>query len=641
MTFDQSQQIAELQEIYQWGLQPDPDLTVDEWADKYMVIAKSTGANESGPYRTARTPHAREIMRCLSHTHPCSTVVAKVGSQMFKTQVALNFICSAIHQTPANILLVMPTGKLHKRIVDRIDKTVAEVPIIKSLVAPPRSRDSKNTQDIKHFRGGSLYIATAGAAANLAEIPARFFLFDEVDRAPRDVDKEGDSVKLGENRTSTFMHNRKMYYYSSPTVEDESKIQELYEGGTQREPLAECVHCGQEQVLDFFKLIKTDDGQAAYPCIACGALHFEVDKTRMFKKGLWTEAVGSQTDIESFTASTMYAPYGWVSWEYLLKEYATAQHALDGGDDELMKVFYNTRLALVWSRRKEVTTYSALQERAEPMEAGKVPAPGVVLTAAVDVQTDRLEYACCAWGQDLECWVIHYEVFDGDPNEARVWHTMLKTIRAGYLHAGGNTLYPGAVMIDTGGQHTQIVYNFARTHKRDRVIAIKGSATADAPIIASRPGHPEVMNNGRVLKKGVELWSIGTNACKDVLAGRWNITEGHGVIHFPDSLPESWYRGLVTSEYREKKKHRGRWVSQWVPRKHVKNEPLDLMVYCLAGAYKLNLHMKSPSWWQNESTLLGGVIEQKPQETKAQPEEQKPQPKKRKKKGFIQQLNSW
>lgn len=47
------------------GLEPDPNLTVDVWSDRFMVIPKSTGSNEAGPYRTSRTPHAREVMLAL------------------------------------------------------------------------------------------------------------------------------------------------------------------------------------------------------------------------------------------------------------------------------------------------------------------------------------------------------------------------------------------------------------------------------------------------------------------------------------------------------------------------------------------------------------------------------------------------
>ena len=55
---------------YQRGLQLDPELWIDEWADEYQRIPKDTGAAEPGKYHTSRTPFAREPMRCLSPLHP-------------------------------------------------------------------------------------------------------------------------------------------------------------------------------------------------------------------------------------------------------------------------------------------------------------------------------------------------------------------------------------------------------------------------------------------------------------------------------------------------------------------------------------------------------------------------------------------
>ena len=112
------------------GLQPDPALSVQAWSDKYMIIPASTGSNESGPYRTSRTPHAREVMRCLSDDHPAKRVVVMGASQMLKTQVGLNWLMSTIHQSPSNFLWLVPTGKLHKRAASRIDKTIAAIPQI-------------------------------------------------------------------------------------------------------------------------------------------------------------------------------------------------------------------------------------------------------------------------------------------------------------------------------------------------------------------------------------------------------------------------------------------------------------------------------------------------------------------------------
>ena len=104
------------------GFRPDPNLWVDEWSDKHMIIPKSSGSREYGKYSTDRTPHAREVMRCLSDRHPCRRVIAKVASQMWKTQVMANWLGTVIDQSPSNFILSMPTGKLQKRIGLRITR---------------------------------------------------------------------------------------------------------------------------------------------------------------------------------------------------------------------------------------------------------------------------------------------------------------------------------------------------------------------------------------------------------------------------------------------------------------------------------------------------------------------------------------
>ncbi|MEN1477983.1 phage terminase large subunit family protein, partial [Pseudomonas aeruginosa] len=115
---------------YRRGLKPDPELWIDEWADEFQMIPADTGAAEPGKYHTDRTPYAREPMRCLSPLFPAKRVVTMIASQLMKTQVALNWIGGCIHMAPANILVLLPTEKLSKRVSGRIDKTFKAVPVL-------------------------------------------------------------------------------------------------------------------------------------------------------------------------------------------------------------------------------------------------------------------------------------------------------------------------------------------------------------------------------------------------------------------------------------------------------------------------------------------------------------------------------
>lgn len=563
------------------SLRLDPSIPVDEWSDAYMIIPKSSGSNEYGPYRTARTPHAREIMRCLSDDHPAKRVVCMVSSQMFKTQVALNWFGSTVHQSPGNFLWLMPTGALAKRLSARVDKTIKAVDVLRERVAKPNSRDAKNTQEVKEYIGGTLFMPTAGSAANLAEVPARRVAIDEVDRCESNVDNEGDPIKLAEARQTTFSHNKKSYYYSSPTIDGESRIAELFEIGTKRRALAECIHCGHAQELIFENLITTNDS-VAYPCVECGGLHVESDKPKMFKNGLWTVGSHGDGETESFTSNSMYLPYGWLSWADLVKEHREAQEKLDQGNDAGMVVFYNTRLARVWKRTIQNVTHQALLDRAEQYPLRIAPEGVLFITAGVDTQDNRLALQIVGWGRNLRAWVIDYVELPGDPANEHVWDDLTRIINLGIQHHTGKILPIMATAIDTGGHRGQAVKHYVRTNRIRCPIAIFGSTNIKAQVI-SKGSMQDIKRNGKTDKRGVLVHSVGTIEIKHELFSRMENDAERDVekrmLRFSNELPPEYYGGLLSESYDRKSK-------RWIPKHEgIRNEPLDTLVYAYAAIH--------------------------------------------------------
>lgn len=588
---------------------PDLNLSVDQWADKFMVIPKASGSNEYGRYRTQRTPHAREIMRALSDDHPCKRVVCMVSSQMFKTQIALNWIGASVHQSPANFLLLMPTGKLQKRIAARVDKTVAEVDVLRERFAKPNSRSAINNLDTKEFVGGSLFIATAGSAANLSEVPARRVAFDEIDRADVDVDGEGDPVKLAESRQTTFAHNKKSYYYSSPTIDGESRIHGLFTEGTQRHALAECIHCGHAQDLVFEKLIVSEDQKTAmYPCAECGGLHYEQDKPAMFKNGLWSEQICGDGETESFTAHSMFLPYGWMSWLDLWREHEAAKKLLDTGNDSMMVVFNNTRLARTWKRNIQVVDYQSLIDRAEHYPLRVAPAGVLLITAGVDTQDNRLAVQIVGWGRNLTGWVLDYIELPGDPANDQVWDDLTELINRGIQHESGLIMQIRATAIDTGGHRGEAVKSYVRNGFIPTPIAIKGSSRYDAEPI-SKGAMIDVKWNGRVYEKGVRVHQVGTVEIKHSLFSRMkndgDKDPSERKLRFTRDLSSEYFSGLISETYNRSKKR--------YEKKHdgVRNEPLDTLTYAYAALHhhSIRAHRFSErDWVALESRILNQEI---------------------------------
>ena len=588
-------------EAYCRGLKPDPDLWVDEWSDEYMRIPRDTGAAEPGKYRTARTPYAREPMRCLSPAHPCKRVVTKVASQLMKTQIALNWIGALIHMAPSNILTLLPSLGLAKRVSSRIGKTIDATPELKARVAANRSRDARNTMDTKEFEGGTLFATTAGSAANLSELSARYIYGDEVDRWDVDVDQEGDPIKLAEARGSTFGRNAKFYFSSSPLIKGASRIDDLFMMGDQRHFYVPCPTCGHMQVLSWDRLLYSPDFSTVhYQCAGsdCDVLIEEHHKSEMLAKGEWRAHAKGDGETVSFQLNALYAPLGWHSWTMLAREFEEAKRAQDRGDLEPMQVFYNTRLAEVWDSAIEQTKAEVLQARAlqEDYVLGTLPVGALALTASVDVQANRLELMVMAWGAGMERWVVDHQVIPGDPADERTWALLDDRLKIRYRHPCGVSLAILATGIDSGGHHTHEVYQFTRVRRWRNVFALKGASKPGRPVIAQRPSQVDVTWKGQTERNGAELWIVGTDTAKDWIYNRYSFEKGPGALHFAKDLPDEFFQQCV-AERKIARYVKGYKRIEWVKSKAERNEALDLMVYNLAMANFLGLHRYVENDW--------------------------------------------
>ena len=603
-------------EAYFRGLHPDPDVWIDEWADEYMRIPRDTGAAEPGQYRTSRTPYAREPMRCLSPAHPCKRVVTMVASQLMKTQIALNWIGGLIHMAPSNILTLLPSLGLAKRVSSRIGKTIKATPVLRERVASSRSRDSRNTMDTKEFEGGSLYVTTAGSAANLSELSARYVYGDEIDRWEVDIGEEGDPIELAETRGSTFGRNAKFYFSSSPTIKGASRISDLFEGSDQRYYYVPCPSCGHMQILEWERLHYSKDFSVVhYQCAGpeCDVLIEEFHKGEMLAKGEWRAHAEGDGETVGFHLNALYSPLGWMDWKSLAKQFEKAKKAQAKGDLEPMQVFYNTRLAKVWDSAQEQTKADVLRQRArlENYGLGSMPAGVLMLTGSVDVQANRLEFMVMGWGVGMERWIVDFQVVPGDPADERTWAALDELLKAKYRHPCGVGLGVLATAVDSGGHHTDEVYQFCRVRRWRNVFAIKGASKPGKPVIAQRPSMVDVTWKGQTERNGAELWFVGTDTAKDWIYNRYPFESGPGALHFANDLPDDFFDQCV-AERKVARYVRGHKRIEWVKGKAERNEALDLMVYCLAMAHYLGLNRYKEHDWERvrQSLAQSGLFDE-------------------------------
>ena len=594
------------------GLRPDPLLTVSQWADRHRRLS-GKAASEPGPWRTSRTPYLREIMDCLSPSSAVERVVVMKGAQIGLSECGNNWIGYVIHHAPGPMLAVLPTVEMAKRnSKQRIDPLIEESEALSMLVRPARSRDSGNTVLTKSFPGGMLAMTGANSAVGLRSMPVRYLFLDEVDGYPGDLDGEGDPVALAEARTRTFAR-RKVFIVSTPTIKGASRIEREFEASDQRRYFLPCPVCRERQWLKFEQL-KWEKGKpetAAYECEHCQARIEEHHKTWMLARGEWRPTAKPANDnvkTAGFHLSSLYSPVGWRSWRHIAGAWLAAR-----GSDAAVKSVKNTDLGETWEEVGEAPDWRRLYERREDYREGRVPEGGLLLTAGVDIQKDRIEASVWAWGRDKESWLIEHRVIDGDTSRDDVWSALSAMLSETWSHQSGVQMPLKRLAVDSG-YATSEVYSWVRRHHAGLVMAIKGVERGSA--LVGMPTAVDITAGGKRLRRGVKIRSVAGGIAKlelfnnlrkerptdeDLAAGEMFPA---GYVHLP-RIDEEYCKQLCSEQLVTTKNRRGYMVREWRKLRE-RNEALDCYVYARAAAAVVGLDRFEDRHWGKLRDSLGG-----------------------------------
>jgi phage terminase large subunit GpA-like protein len=211
----------------------------------------------------------------------------------------------------------------------------------------------------------------------------------------------------------------------------------------------------------------------------------------------------------------------------------------------------------------------------------------------------------------MERWVVDYQVVAGDPADERTWAALDELLKAKYRHPCGVGLGILAVAVDSGGHHTDEVYQFCRVRRWRNVFAIKGASKPGKPVIAQRPSMVDVTWKGQTERNGAELWFVGTDTAKDWIYNRYPFESGPGALHFANDLPDEFFDQCV-AERKVARYIRGHKRIEWVKGKAERNEALDLLVYCLAMAHYLGLNRYKEHDWERvrQSLAQSGLFDE-------------------------------
>jgi len=600
------------------AFKPDPLIDLPDWSDKFRIMPK--GYPEPGPYRLSRTPYLREIMLCLSPSSPVRHIKVMKPTQIGATEAANNWICFLMHLYPCPILFVFPTIALaEKHSKKKLMKTIRETPVLQGLIKEG-GRSSGNTILFKEFPGGSINLVGANSAASFRSDSVKVVIRDDFDGYPSDVDGEGDPGDLAINRADAY-YDSKILTMSTPAGGKEiSRIWAEFQESDQREYHVPCPYCHQKQILEWggrdtdhgikFEYKGNSVSKIWYECRFCHKKIEEYHKTWMLEQGEWVKKNPGHSDA-GFCLNSFYAPLGFIGWKAIANEFLRARK-----NKSRLKRWVNTREGLPFEEDGSQPEWNLLKGRAEPYPVATIPLGGLLLTCGVDTQDNRLAVLVTAWGRGEECWITYWGELYGDPSQPGVWHQLDELLNMSFHHASGVDLKIASTCIDSGGHHTQEVYNYCRM-RSPRVVAIKSMSTPNKPILG-RPGLVDVTYRGVQIKGGCQLWPVGADTAKGQIYGRLKMDkQGPGMVHFPIGLDDDFYIQLTAEKQVTRFDRGGYPKSEWV-KVAERNEVLDCFVYSTAAAVRAGIARMN---WRAIEESLGDMHKGKPVET-----EKKPQP---------------
>lgn len=560
-------------------------MSASQWADENRVL-EPLFASEPGPWRSDRVPYAREWMDSAALSW-VRRVTLMASTQVGKSEALNNIAGFYIHQKPSPTMFVLPNRDAARLAAER--RVLPMVQASQSLFdeLTDRAHDVKNREIV--FKRSVLYMRSAQSPTDLASVPVRLVLGDEVDKWPRWSGKEADPLSLVSERTRTF-HDHVIVIASTPTTRDGCIFRE-YHQGDQRKYHVPCPHCEGMQVLvwqqvkwDSQKVRTSMDMRAArdawYECTHCKARIDDVHKRDMLRQGIWVPegktveewqnggADADKYDQRSYHIWAAYSP--WLTFWKIVTAFLEAKD-----EPARLQNFTNSWLAEVWEERLEATSDDAIQSCVSDYEEHTVPSEALVITAAVDVQGDYMVYQVCAWGVDEECWIIA---------TARVetWEQLRTEVFKGW---GKQELWPRCVAIDSRYRRDEVM-EFVRRNNGARMIA---GVERNSPIPFSTVKIDKHPKTGQVMSNSLTVWTLNVGMFKDLAAYRLRLKlqpqeEPIGLTHLPNNMPKH-FLNQMSSEHKTQVRSGSRVVRRWVLKPGRKrNEAWDVFVYNIAAA---------------------------------------------------------
>lgn len=557
-----------------------------------------------GYYSIAGTPFMKEPQEAF-FAREVQTTVLCMASRTGKTETEMNLTGYTIDHDPCNLLWVYPTldsaKKWRKEFFNPMMKASK---CFRGKIGKVGTKDGDNTVLSVAFPGGRVSAIGANSPSGFRQIQAPRVICEEVDAMKNGP--EGDPVELAFKRADNYADNVQVVS-STPTIKGQSRIWKWLEQSDFRKWFCPCQHCGHRQVW-IWSHVKWEDGKpetAKMICEKCGGEHDDAQRVASVMAGEWRGTLpfsGIRGYWLNGLNSLFPAKKGFVSkLHQFAKEFLSAKEK----GREALKTWTNTFLSEPYEEDADATIQpKAALERCEDYATDSLPLGCLLLIASCDVQANRLEVECGAFGADEESWGVQKEVLWGDPKKDEVWEKLDKLLLAKFRREDGVVLKIERCFIDMKfAKHQLRVLDFCAPRVTRGVYPCFGVNRVGNILPPLLPAKPSLNN-----KRRVPHWPIGVTVAKGEIYDRLMLPIGEPrSMHFPKGFgyDEDHFKQL-TSEVRKTRYSHGQAYSLFEkPNESVRNEALDLAVYRLAA-----LHSLFPINWEK---LTANRIAQRPE----------------------------
>lgn len=554
-------------------------------------------------------------------------VTVRKAKRVGYTKTLLAFIAyNAAHRRRKQALWMPTDDDRDSFVKSEIEPMLRDVDALKAVIVPGK----EDTMKLKSFFGSVLHLLGGKAARAYRRITVAVAVLDEASAFDQKIEKSSDPITLARGRLEGAPFP-KLVAGSTVRIKDFDHIETREKNADARMRYnIVCPHCdlehpliwGSKKVRHGFKWDGSDYNTVRHVCPHCHESITQADYLQIWdSRAMWVSECGRYRydhDLHVWTDAqgvviraprhvafvemwSGYSPQR--AWSDIVREFLEATIKAKAGDTAPLEGFVNETLAQYWEAVVERADEHALSRRAEKYRRFTVPYGGLVLVTGVDVQDNRFEVVTWAIGRGEEMWCVDYSVIYANPADERDWSNLDAYRRTIFQHASGQAMKIEAMAVDTGGHFTHQAYNYCRQRERERVFAVRGDPQP-SKMVKSKATVQDVNWGGKIIKRGVRLWYVGTDTAKDLLYGRLCVEkEGAGFVHFCADLPREFYTQL-TSEARVPQRVAGGEAYKWMKSPGVRNEALDCSVYAIFCTHMLGLHLYTGKMWERLESIV-------------------------------------